>query len=70
MFLPERKNSLAFLPAVLEANTPINMEITKNEIIIAQSRIEIFMVTYLWYVFSTNDDEVIIYISQVRRKFF
>src|SRR5690554_416975 len=43
IFLPERKNSLALLPAVLDANNPISVEITKKPIIIAQSVVEIII---------------------------
>ncbi len=43
IFLPERKNSLALLPAVLEAKAPISIEITKKAIIIAQSNVEIII---------------------------
>jgi hypothetical protein len=37
IFLPERKNSFAEVPAFLEVNTPISKETIKNAAMIAQS---------------------------------
>ena len=37
IFLPDKKNSVIFLPDFLETITPIRREKTKNEAIISQS---------------------------------
>jgi hypothetical protein len=47
MFLPERKNSLADAPAVLEAKTPINIEMIKKAAMIAQSMKDIFIMIWV-----------------------
>ena len=47
IFLPERKNSFADAPAVLEANTPINIEMIKKAAMIAQSMKDIFIMIWV-----------------------
>ena len=40
IFLPERKNSVELLPAVLDAQIPIRVEIIKKATIIDQSSVD------------------------------
>jgi hypothetical protein len=43
IFLPERKNSFAELPALFAVNNPINKEMTKKATIMPQSNAETFI---------------------------